>query len=87
MKVSGHSTTLPRVTASSVVARPANQEVKVCSANSGISRCGAIPPNRFASGIRAIRLTSRGALDAKRDHKGSQPIDQCESGRAQGRPA
>ena len=86
VKVSGHSTTVPRA-AGPVPARPANHDVKVRSAKTGISRSGAIPPIRFATGIRAIRLTSRGALDANRDHSGSQPIDQCDAGRAHGRPA
>ena len=68
-------------------ARRSNHDVNVCSANAGTSRSGAMPPSRFASAVPAIRLTSRGAFDAIRDNCGSQPIDQCDSGRAHGRRA
>jgi hypothetical protein len=86
VKESGHNRTFPR-TPWAAWPRPANQEVKVCSAKAGISRSGVIPPSRFASGSRARRLTSRGAREANRDDTGSQPIDQCDRGRAQGRRA
>jgi hypothetical protein len=46
-----------------------------------------MPPRRFANAVPATRLTSRGAFDATRDICGSQPIDQCDSGRAHGLPS
>ena len=66
--------------------RRANHNVNILLGERGTSGWR-YPAERFASAVPAILFTNRGAFEAIRDSCGSQPIDQCDSGRAHVLPA
>ena len=76
--VSGHSTTSPREP-SPDGARVANHSWKLCSANTGATRCSSMPPALITSlpstGACSTAFTTAGAREAMAAHSGSQPIE------------